>query len=223
MTIATPDSESRTGRRRPAEVVVVGPDGDRIVELIGPLPNTCRPRLVGTLLDVQRIRADLVVVCSPTPSRDVLRLSRVPGATRAVLVVTSTSDPYEVVESIRAGATGYLVDGQFTRADLIGAVVGALAGQHHLSESATCALVAHTSQRGLPARTVDASLLSVRQRQIMDLLSEGRSNPEIAAVLFLSEKTVRNQISAIYARIGVRDRAGAMLFWLGGPTVFRAG
>lgn len=222
MAIATPAVERRPFNRRPAEVVVVGPDGERIVGLIGPLPTMHPPRLVTGLEDLLRLRADLVVVCSPTPSRDVVTLSRVPGPSRAVLVVTTSGTPYEVVECIRAGAAGYLVDGQFTRADLVGAVLGTLAGRHHFSESATAALVAHASRRGLPTGAVDARLLSVRQRQIMDLLAQGRSNGEIAAALFLSEKTVRNQISAIYTRIGVRDRAEAMLCWLGGSPGTRA-
>lgn len=224
MTSATLDLEQHPHSRRPAEVVVLGPDGGRIVGLVGPLPNVRPLRLVAGVEDLLRIRADLVVVCSPTPSRDVGLLARVPGPPRAVLVVTAATAPYEVVESIRAGAAGYLVDGQFTRADLVGAVVGTLAGQHHLSEAATGALVAHTSRRGMPAAsTVDTRVLSARQRQIMDLLATGRSNAEIAAALFLSEKTVRNQISAIYAKIGVRGRTEAMLRWLGVPPDSRAG
>lgn len=203
---------------RQAEVVVIGTGGVRIIDLLGPLPHLKPPRVVNSLAALPRVRADLVILRSDAPSRDVRALTQVPGPQRAVLVVTGTPSHHEVVESLRAGATSYLVDGQFTRADLIGAVLGTLAGHSHLSQLAVTAVVRQTREQcGRPVERAEAEALSLRQREIMALLAAGRSNADIAARLFLAEKTVRNHISAIYTKLRVRSRAEAIVYWLGQP------
>jgi DNA-binding NarL/FixJ family response regulator len=204
---------------RQAEVVVVGTGGVRIIDLLGPLPHLRPPRMATSLAALPRMRADLVILRSDTPSRDVRALNQVPGPPRNILVVTGTPSQHEVVESLRAGATSYLVDGQFTRADLIGAVLGTLTGHSHLSQAAVTAVVRQTRERtDRPTERAEADVLSLRQREIMALLAAGRSNADIAARLFLAEKTVRNHISAIYAKLRVRSRAEAIVLWLGQPV-----
>lgn len=203
---------------RQAEVVVVGTGGVRVIDLLGPLPHVRPPRLVTSLAALSRVRADLVILRSDTPSRDVRALTQVPGPPRLVLVVTGTPSQHEVVESLRAGATSYLVDGQYTRADLINAVLGTLTGHSHLSQAAITAMVRQTREEsGRPIERAEAEVLSLRQREIMALLAAGRSNADIAARLFLAEKTVRNHISAIYTKLRVNSRAEAIVYWLGRP------
>lgn len=204
---------------QPAEVVVVGTGGVRVIDLLGPLPHVRPPRIVSSLAALPRVRADLVILRSDTPSRDVRALAQIPGTPRAVLVVTGTPSQHEVVESLRAGATSYLVDGQYTRADLINAVLGTLTGHSHLSQAAVTAMVRQTREDcGRPVERAEAEVLSLRQREIMALLAAGRSNADIAARLFLAEKTVRNHISAIYTKLRVNSRAEAIVYWLGRPV-----
>jgi DNA-binding NarL/FixJ family response regulator len=204
---------------RPAEVVVVGTGGIRVIDLLGPLPHVRPPRLVSSLAALARIRADLVILRSDTPSRDVRALNQVPGPSRVVLVVTGSPSQHEVTESLRAGATSYLVDGQYTRADLINAVLGTLNRHSHLSQAAVTAAVRQLREEsGRPVERAEAEMLSLRQREIMALLAAGRSNADIAARLVLAEKTVRNHISAIYTKLRVNSRAEAIVYWLGRPV-----
>jgi DNA-binding NarL/FixJ family response regulator len=65
--------------------------------------------------------------------------------------------------------------------------------------------------------------LSERQAEIMDLIAEGLTNGEIAARCFLSEKTVKNHINRIFATLAVRNRAEAVVLWLGGRSQSPAG
>jgi ATP/maltotriose-dependent transcriptional regulator MalT len=57
--------------------------------------------------------------------------------------------------------------------------------------------------------------LSEREAEVMDLISQGRSNHEIAAHLVLAEKTIKNHVNRIYAKLGVTSRAAAVATWLG--------
>jgi DNA-binding CsgD family transcriptional regulator len=59
-----------------------------------------------------------------------------------------------------------------------------------------------------------AVLLSKRETEVMDLIATGRSNGEIAQRLFLSEKTVKNHVNRIYAKLGVDSRVTAIGLWL---------
>ena len=58
-------------------------------------------------------------------------------------------------------------------------------------------------------------LLSVREAELMDLIARGQSNGEVAAELFLSEKTVKNHVNRIYAKLGVTSRGAAIARWVG--------
>lgn len=58
--------------------------------------------------------------------------------------------------------------------------------------------------------------LSKRETEVMDLIARGHSNGEIAQRLFLSEKTVKNHVNRIYAKLGVESRGTAIGRWLGG-------
>ena len=71
----------------------------------------------------------------------------------------------------------------------------------------------HPDRLGVPSAL--AAALSRRERQIMELVAEGHPNSHIARREFIAEKTVRNHLNSIYAKLGVRSRAEAILVWLG--------
>ncbi|WP_131739359.1 response regulator transcription factor [Actinomadura roseirufa] len=97
-----------------------------------------------------------------------------------------------VETALRGGACGHLVPGSFTVRDLI---------------------------RGVRDASRASLGLSAREAEVMDLISTGRSNGEIARQLFLSEKTVKNHVNRIYAKLGVSSRATAIALWRGMMSV----
>jgi DNA-binding NarL/FixJ family response regulator len=124
-----------------------------------------------------------------------------------------SSEEALVLEAVRAGALGFLVHGQFSPAELVQAIHAVAGGEAHLSPSAARALM--TAVRERPAGPVaDPHGLSPRERQIMDLMVAGEPNSGISARLGIAEKTVRNQVSQIYRKLNVRNRAQAVVFLL---------
>lgn len=184
------------------EVVGEAGDGRRAVELA----ERVRPDLV--LLDVRMPLVDGVEAAAP--------LSKI---TR-VLMLTYTDDPDTVRSSIRNGACGYLVHGTFSAEELGQAVRDAVSGANPLSPTAVSAVM-EAVRGGLsepaanPAAVRATRGLSAREAEVMDLIAQGHSNGEIARELFLSEKTVKNHVNRVYAKLGVDSRGAAIAQWLG--------
>jgi DNA-binding CsgD family transcriptional regulator len=78
--------------------------------------------------------------------------------------------------------------------------------------------------RGVPGGNADeqsSTSLSAREREVMSLIAGGHTNGEIAAHLFLAEKTVKNHVRRIYSKLGVASRPAAIAHWLGTPPAPR--
>ncbi|SNR25653.1 response regulator transcription factor [Actinomadura mexicana] len=118
-----------------------------------------------------------------------------PLSTSSRVFVLASDDQPAVEAALRAGACGHLVPGSFTAHDLVRGV-------------------RHASRTTLG--------LSAREAEVMDLIATGRSNGEIARQLFLSEKTVKNHVNRIYAKLGVGSRATAIALWRGMMSVLPA-
>jgi DNA-binding NarL/FixJ family response regulator len=131
---------------------------------------------------------------------------------RVVILTTFDDDEY-VFEGLRAGALGYLlkdVSGQ----DLARAVRTVAAGGALIDPSVARKVVAEFARHAAPARAPDAGLpepLSEREMEILRLLALGLSNTEIADRLGLALGTVKNYVTAILQKLGVRDRTQAAL------------
>lgn len=137
-----------------------------------------------------------------------------------VLVLVNGKQRVEVDRVLRAGATGYMVHGQFTARELHTAVAATARGQSHLSPAAIDSLADILRSTPPPHRQAQntrerLSNLSRRETEIMGHIALGRSNPDIARILFLSEKTVKNHVNRIYSKMKVRSRAAAVALWLG--------
>ncbi|MFI7410669.1 response regulator transcription factor [Streptomyces sp. NPDC049627] len=162
---------------------------------------------------------DVVVLRCDDPSEPLRELSAI-GV--PVIVVSPRRDTATVLEVFRGGA-GYLIEGDYCTCMLSSAVVGATVGHTYLSPAA-CAALSEGARR---ASTGDAAterlrgMLSPRERQIMELLSTGLGAQEIGLRLRLSEKTVRNNLSNIYAKLDARGSTDAVLRWLGAASVLR--
>ncbi|WTL80211.1 response regulator transcription factor [Streptomyces sp. NBC_01518] len=167
---------------------------------------------------------DVVVLRCEDPSVSLAGLLQEMGAMSApVIVVSPRQDVEAVAEVVRRGA-GYLVDGDYCTCMLSSAVVAATAGRTYLSPTA-CAALRDAAQPVLDGRAETErlrALLSPRERQVMELLSTGLAAQEIGMRLGLSKKTVRNNLSNIYAKLDARGSTDAVLRWLGAAPVLRA-
>ena len=128
---------------------------------------------------------------------------------RVLMLTTFDLDDY-VYEALRAGASGFLLK-DAPGADLVHAVRVVASGDALLAPSVTRRLVEEFARR--PRRPASSSLrqLTARETDVLRLLARGRSNAEIADELFLAEQTVKSHVSRLFAKLGLRDRAQAVV------------
>ncbi|GGN48807.1 DNA-binding response regulator [Streptomyces albiflavescens] len=156
------------------------------------------------ILDVRLPDSDGITVCRE------LR-TRTPGL--ACLMLTSFDDDDALLDAIMAGASGYVLK-QIRGSDLISAVRTVASGQSMLDPATTARLMSALRDprgEGAAQQEEDARLtvLSEREREILALIGEGLTNRQIGERLYLSEKTVKNGISRLLAKLGVERRIQA--------------
>lgn len=127
----------------------------------------------------------------------------------AVLMLSMYSDETAAVGAMRAGARGYLLKGA-GHAEVAAALHAVVAGQAIFGEGVANVLLAQIGSSG-PTQDYPFPKLSEREREVLDLLVTGKRTNEIAAMLFVSPKTVSNQLTSIYGKLGVGDRTAAIL------------
>jgi two-component system, NarL family, response regulator DevR len=161
------------------------------------------------LVVAARARPDVAVVDMRLPDGDGVTLCRrlreqgSDGLPRC-LVLTAFDDEQALVDAIDAGVSGYLLK-QVRGQDLVTAVREVAAGRS-LLDPVTTARVLARMRRG--PDQFDA--LTEREREVLALIGEGLSNREIAQRLFLAEKTVKNYVTAVLAKLGLQRRAQAV-------------
>ncbi len=125
-----------------------------------------------------------------------------------VIILTSFLDDERVVPAIRAGATSYLLK-DVAATDLARAIRGARAGQAQLHPEVARRLMQQVTS---PRKPDAGAQLTDREREVLRLLADGRSNKEIARALVVSERTVKGHVSNILGKLGLQDRTQAALF-----------
>ena len=125
-----------------------------------------------------------------------------------VLVLTTYDDDEWVFDAIRAGAAGYLLK-DTPRADLVKAVRGTVEGKTFVDPAVAGKMLGQLASQQTQPQSVITKDLSEREVDVLRLIARGYTNAEIAADLHLSEGTVRNHVSAIFAKLGVADRTQA--------------
>jgi DNA-binding NarL/FixJ family response regulator len=159
-----------------------------------------------------RLRPGVVVMDVQMPQLNGVEATRrltteAPGV--GVVVLTMSEDDGTVFAAVRAGARGYLVKGA-EQEEIVRAITTVASGG--VVFGATLALrIAEFFAAGPPTPTTAFPQLTAREREILELLAAGRSNGQIAAALFLSPKTVRNNVSNVFAKLQVADRAEAIV------------
>lgn len=182
-----------------------------------------------------RLRPDVVLLDVRMPGTDGLTALPALSLLAPVMMLTYSREPEVVAEALRRGVVGYLVHGEFTAAELISAVrevrhvkptvpdslgvsyepndfpshLQPVVGQSSKARSGFAARL----HRRVPSRLNFG--LSSREVEVMDLIASGMSNQQIAAACFISEKTVKNHINRIFAKLHSSSRSEAIAHWLG--------
>ncbi|MFF4548865.1 response regulator [Streptomyces sp. NPDC001406] len=179
------------------DISVVG-DADSVEQALVRGP-ALRPNVA--VLDVRLPDGDGITVCRE------LR-SRMPEL--ACLMLTSFDDEDALLDAIMAGASGYVLK-QIKGSDLISAVRTVASGQSMLDPATTARLMRslRADPADTPAMPTELASLSPRERDILALIGDGLTNREIGKKLYLSEKTVKNHISRLLAKLGVQRRVQA--------------
>ena len=183
-----------------ADIKVVGEAGDGHDAIS--LAASASPDVV--LLDVRMPVMDGIAAAGPLSQR------------ARVMMLTYTDDSDRVVEAIRQGASGYLVHGQFDAEELVARIRQLAAGDTVLSPTVVGTVFdALRRTPGSPDEASGPASLTGREREIMNLISQGLTNQQIADRFVLSEKTVKNHVNRIYGKLGASNRAHATALWLG--------
>ncbi len=167
----------------------------------------------GSALDAEHripaLRPDVAVLDARLPDGsgiDVCREIRSIDPTIRALILTSFEDDEALFAAIMAGAAGYVLK-QIRGTDLVDAVRRVAAGQSLLDPAVT-ARVLERIRRG-PEQPDELKDLTEQERRILVLVSDGLTNREIAQRMFLSEKTVKNYVSSLLAKLGMERRTQA--------------
>jgi len=127
----------------------------------------------------------------------------------ACLMLTSFADDEALFAAIMAGAAGYLLK-EVRGRDIIGSVKRAARGESLLDPALTQKLIDRMRTGGPDDERL--ARLTSRERRVLDLVAEGKTNREIGAELYLAEKTVKNYVSNILSKLGMQRRTEAAVF-----------
>ena len=164
---------------------------------------------------VQSLAPDVVLMDVRMPELNGLDAAREILArdtnTKVLMLTTFDVDDY-VYAALRAGASGFLLK-DAPADELVRAVRLVAAGDALLAPSITRRMIAElVSRHAAPRRSADElARLTPRETEVLELLARGMSNAEIAAGLFVSEETVKTHVGKVFSKLGLRDRAQAVV------------
>lgn len=129
-----------------------------------------------------------------------------------VVMLTMHADADVVTQAIAAGAVGYLVKDSSTH-EVVSAVRLAANGETLLSVDLATSMLNEVRRLDTPAAVPAATeqVITKREEEVLQLIAEGLSTPEVAAALYISVKTVKNHLASIYAKLDSRDRTQAVV------------
>ena len=170
---------------------------------------------VQAVSEVGRLRPDVVLMDIRMPNLDGIEataqiVSQSP-TTKVVILTTFDLDEY-VYRALQAGASGFLLK-DAPPSELVAALEIVARGDAMLAPAVTRRLLGEFAKRtrGVHPAAERLASLSEREAEVLALIARGRSNAEIAAELFLGENTVKTHVSAVFSKLGVRDRVAAVV------------
>ncbi len=162
----------------------------------------------------REVKPDVVLMDVRMPGMGGIEATRElagPGGPRVLILTTFDLDEY-VYDALRAGASGFLLK-DVTAERLFDAVRVVAAGEALLAPAVTRRLIGEFARMGARPGAPVAALgtLTPRETQVLRLVAEGLSNPEIAARLVVTEETVKTHVSRVLNKLGLRDRTQAVV------------
>jgi DNA-binding NarL/FixJ family response regulator len=161
-----------------------------------------------------RYEPDLVIMDVRLPDGSGIEACRDIRAARPetrVIMLTSYPDEEAVLSAIIAGASGYLLK-QIRGRDLVSALEAVGRGESLLDSAITEKVLERVRRAASGSATDELGDLTAQERKILLLVAEGKTNKEIAAEVFLSDKTVKNYVSSILSKLNLQRRAQAAAF-----------
>ena len=162
----------------------------------------------------RRYQPDLVVMDVRLPDGsgiEACREIRAEMPATRVVMLTSYPDEEAVMSAIIAGASGYLLK-QIRARDLVSALETVARGESLLDPAVTAQVLDRIRRIATDGEPDEYAQLTQQERRILSLVAEGKTNREIAAEVFLSEKTVKNYVSSILAKLNLQRRAQAAAY-----------
>jgi DNA-binding NarL/FixJ family response regulator len=185
---------SRSMREQGFDIVGEAGDGAEAVALA----LTVRPDVI--LMDVTMPEIDGVEAC---------RQVRAQLPDTKVVMLTMHADQGVLTSAIRAGATGYLVKDCSTE-EIASAVRMAAGGETALSPQLAASMLNEVRRWDQPHKE-EERVVTKREEEVLQLIADGCSTPEVAEKLYISQKTVKNHLASIYQKLDARDRTQAVL------------
>jgi two-component system, NarL family, response regulator DevR len=164
------------------------------------------------LARIPALRPDVAVLDVRLPDGDGVRVcreirSKVPQV--ACLMLTSFGDDDALFDAIMAGAAGYVLK-QIRGTDLVGAVRTVASGESMLDPDAASKVM--TRMRDQARRSDPLAGLTGQERKILELIGDGLTNRQIGEKMYLAEKTVKNYVSTLFAKLGMERRTQAAAY-----------
>jgi len=168
---------------------------------------------VEAVLLAEQLRPDVILMDVSMPNCDgveACRQVKASGSASKVVMLTMHVDKEVLTNAIRAGATGYLIKDCSTR-EIADAVRMAAAGDTVLSPQLAKSMLDEVRRLDDKATLEEERLITKREEEVLQLIADGCSTPEVAEGLFISQKTVKNHLASIYHKLDARDRTQAVL------------
>jgi len=161
---------------------------------------------------ITRLRPEVAILDISMPGLDGVRLAerlheRMPEL--RILMLSMVSDPEVIYRALRAGAFGYLVKASAGR-EVVSAVRTVHGGKRFLSEQVSEVMVDDYARERQAKSPLES--LSAREREVLQLLAEGRSAPEIGSLISISPRTVETYRTRIYEKLGLKDSRELVMF-----------
>lgn len=156
---------------------------------------------------------DIILMDVTMPELDGVEATRLVKAANPairVIMLTMHADQEVLAAAIRSGASGYLVKDCSTE-EIADAIRSAVSGETTLSPALAASMLNEVRKLDPPEQPEEDRVVTKREEEVLQLIADGCSTPEVAERLYISQKTVKNHLASIYQKLDARDRTQAVL------------